>query len=126
MFQNKSMTLTPFLKHFFVVSPRAASLLFVAFLSLFALDVFEEYRGWALLPPLLIHLVPSFILLAAIGIAWHYDLFGALIFGGFAIWYVWMVGPDRPWSWYAAISGPALVVGALFAISWWVKKRSER
>ena len=70
-----------------------------------------------------IHLVPSFVLLALVAAAWRYPLVGAAAFFGFAIWYVWSVGFDRPWSWYMAIAAPALVVGALFGISWIQERR---
>jgi len=99
-------------------SPRLLSLLFVGFLSLFALDVFGEYEGWSLILALFMHLLPSLALLVVIIIAWRYDLVGAAAFLAFAAWYVWTVGFDRPWSWYAAVAGPAIIVGALYSLNW--------
>jgi len=106
----------------FFWAPRVLSIGFVLFLSLFALDVFSEYTGFGVLLPLLIHLIPSLILLVAVAIAWRYDLFGAIIFIGFALWYVWSAGFGRPWSWYAGIAAPAFIVGVLYVISWFQKK----
>lgn len=103
--------------------PRILSLAFVTFLSLFALDVFGQYTGWPLMVALLIHLVPSFILLAIILIAWKYELVGAIVFLLAAIGYVLMVGLNRPWSWYTGISGPALIVSILFFIAWRKKNK---
>jgi hypothetical protein len=103
--------------------PRILSIAFVLFLSLFALDVFGEYTGWELVLALFMHLLPSLVLLAVAIISWKYNLLGAIVFLGFAVFYVWAVGFDRPWSWYAFISGPAAVVGILFLISWLQNKK---
>jgi hypothetical protein len=105
------------------LAPRIASLLFVLFLSLFALDVFGEYSGWEIIVALLIHLIPSIVLLLVIIIAWRHDLVGAIAFFAFAVFYVLAVGFDRHWSWYAGISGPLTFVGLLFLLSWRKKKR---
>ena len=107
-------------------SPRVLSLAFVLFLSLFALDVFGEYTGWDFAVALFMHLLPSFVLLGVIIISWKYDLVGAIAFLASAAFYVFMVGFDRPWSWYAFISGPAAITGILFLTSWLWKRRSER
>lgn len=105
-------------------APRLLSLVFVMFLSLFALDVFSEYEGLDMVAPLVIHLVPSMVLLAGVALAWRWDLVGAGLFLGAAVAYVWMVGLDRHWSWYAAISGPCLLVGMLYIASWRQKRRA--
>jgi hypothetical protein len=103
--------------------PRILSIGFILFLSLFSLDVFSEYSGWNVVLPLLIHLIPSFVLSGVAIIFWKYDLVGTVVFLGFAIFYIFMVGLNRPWSWYAAISGPATIVGILFFINWWLQRR---
>ncbi|MDD2913271.1 MAG: hypothetical protein PHS29_01345, partial [Candidatus Pacebacteria bacterium] len=106
--------------------PRILSIGFVLFLSLFALDVFSEYSGWNVALPLLMHLIPSFVLLGIILVAWKYDLVGAIVFLGFAIFYVFAAGFDRPWSWYVCISCPAAIVGILFFINWWFQRRRPK
>jgi hypothetical protein len=103
--------------------PRIISLAFVLFLSIFALDVFGEYKGWNLVLAFIIHLIPSLFLLLATIVSWKYDLLGALIFLSFAIFYIYSAGLGRPWSWYAFISGPALLIASLFFISWLYKKK---
>jgi cell division protein FtsW (lipid II flippase) len=103
--------------------PRILSIGFVLYLSLFALDVFSEYSGLDIILPLLIHLIPSCVLLAAVLIAWKHDLVGVIVFLGFAIFYVFMVGLDRPLSWYMGISLPAAIVGVLFLLSWFQKRK---
>jgi predicted neutral ceramidase superfamily lipid hydrolase len=106
--------------------PRVLSIGFVLFLSLFSFDVFSEYSGLSVVLPLLIHLVPSFVLLAAVLISWKHDLVGVTVFLGFAVFYVFMVGLNRPWSWYAGISGPAVALGILFLLSWARKRKTDR
>ncbi len=106
--------------------PRILSIGFVLFLSVFSLDIFSEYRSWNAVIPLLIHLIPTFVLLAVFAISWKRDLVGAGFFLGFAILYIFSIGFDRPWSWYAGISGPMAITGLLFLWNWfWNKKASE-
>lgn len=70
------------------------------------------------------HLLPSLLLLIVTITAWRYDLVGASIFMGFAIFYVWDVGFTRPVSWYLTIALPSSVVGILYLLSW-MNKRSR-
>lgn len=63
-------------------SPRILAILFIAFISLFALDVFGESR-WLL--ALLMHLVPSFILVLLTVVAWKHGRIGGILFFGFGI-----------------------------------------
>ncbi len=104
--------------------PRILSIAFVLFLSVFALDVFGEYSGWQAILGFLVHLLPSFVLLAVVLISWKHDLVGAVAFLGFAAFYVFTVGFDRHWSWYAGISAPAAIVGVLFLFSWFQKRKN--
>ena len=106
--------------------PRVLGLLFVLFLSLFAFDVFQGYNGWVALLAFFIHLLPAFVLLIIVLIAWRYDLVGAIAFLCFALAYIFLVGLNRPWSWYAGISGPAAVIGILFFLNWLKNKRDIR
>ena len=101
-------------------SPRVLCIAFAIFLSLFALDVFNEVHGfWKTFLALLIHLVPVYIVLAVLAIAWRWEWVGALIFAGLAVWYathraLWHRHPD----WVAVIAGPMLVLAALFLANW--------
>lgn len=112
------------LKKFLYWSPRIISILFILFLSVFSLDVFSEYQGWKAIGAFLIHLTIPIVLLLAIVAAWKWDLVGAVVFFGFAIWYVWTVGLDGHWSWYLSISGPAALVGLLYLLSWFQKRQN--
>jgi hypothetical protein len=53
-------------KRILLWAPRALSILFIAFLSLFALDVFGEQVGfWRTVLALTMHLIPSVVLILA-------------------------------------------------------------
>jgi hypothetical protein len=97
---------------------RAICIAFAIFLSLFALDVFSEgYGFWKTLLALLIHLVPTFMVLIMLAIAWRWEWIGAAGFAGLAIWYaqgVWRRHPD----WVVTIAGPLVLIAVLFLINW--------
>ena len=55
-------------------TPRVLCLLFAVFLSLFALDVFNEgYGFWKTILALLMHLIPTWIVLAILAISWRWE-----------------------------------------------------
>jgi hypothetical protein len=107
-------------------TPRALSILFIAFLSLFALDVFDEHLGlWRTVLALTMHLVPSFVLIAALLLAWRWEWIGAALYAGAGLLYVtWVVRMSRPVPpamrliWILAIAGPAFVIAGLFLANW--------
>ena len=101
-------------------TPRIAGILFVLFISLFAFDVFEEGLGfWRTLLDLFMHLLPSILLAVAIYIAWKWEWVGAVLFIGWAIWYVTFFR-DRgfPWVAYVVIAGVPALIGLLFLADW--------
>jgi hypothetical protein len=61
--------------------PRLLAICFIGFVSLFALDVFGAYEsaGETFLA-LLIHLIPSYVLLAVTILAWYKPFWGGLVF----------------------------------------------
>lgn len=106
--------------------PRILSSVFVVFLSLFALDVFNEYSGPAAVTPFLINLIPALILLLVVIVSWRHELVGVLAFLAFSFIYVSNVGLDKHWSWYVAIPLPSAIVSILFLLSWIKKKRRAK
>jgi hypothetical protein len=110
-------------------TPRALSIAFIAFISLFALDVFSEGRGfWQTALALAMHLRPTAVLLIILVFAWRWEWIGAVLYTAAATFYVWMVLP-RPLpvaiklNWILVIAGPAVVIAALFLAGW--LKRAE-
>jgi hypothetical protein len=106
-----------FLKRVLFWAPRLLCIAFILFLSLFALDTFDEFNGFGpATVALLIHLVPSFIFTAVLLFAWMWDWIGAVLFSAFAVFYA--ATNFRHPSWVLTISGPLFVVGLLFLASW--------
>lgn len=61
--------------------PRILCILAILFVSLFALDAFSpELSIWQQIGGFLIHLIPSFILLALLILAWKREFIGGIIF----------------------------------------------
>lgn len=113
--------------------PRVLGIAAIAFISLFALDAFdgdapffEKLLGFG------IHLIPSFILLLLLWLAWKKELIGGLIFMGIAV-------AVSPWLWkhnyamnqsvaitasiIAAIALPFFVIGLLFVVHYYLAKK---
>lgn len=99
-------------------SPRILAILFAAFISIFALDVFGETHGFVQTAlALAIHLIPTAIVAAILIVAWQWEWVGAALFLLFAAWYAWWALPKHL-DWVAIISTPLLVIAALFLAGW--------
>jgi hypothetical protein len=94
-------------------------LLFAAFLSVFALDVFGEgYTIRQLILALTMHLIPTALVLCAVAISWRRGWAGGLVFLGLAAWYMFTSWGRFHWATYVVIAGPLLLLGLLFEIDW--------
>ena len=107
--------------------PRVLGLLFAAFISLFALDVFGEGVGiWETLVALLMHLVPTFVLLFVLALAWRWEWVGGILLIALGLAYLWIArGKFTPVT-YLIISGPLFFVGILFFDQLVLSGRSPR
>jgi hypothetical protein len=109
--------------------PRVLSIAFIAFLSLFALDVFSEGYGFLeTIAALFMHLIPSFVLIGVLALAWRWEFIGAALFGAAGTFYlVSVVGESLPaaakLSRSLIIAGPAFLIAILFLANW--LKRAE-
>jgi len=112
-------------------TPRILSIVFILFLSLFSLDIFDmcnNFLNCAL--GLLMHNLPSIILLIVLLISWKYEIVGAIAFilAGLAYAGLTLITASMSgfqWfylSWILEISGIALFIGILFWIGWKRKK----
>lgn len=110
-------------------TPRVLAMAYIVFLSLFALDVFTEAHGfWRTIAALAIHLIPAFVLIAGLILAWRWEWIGALLFAGVGGLYIAMVlrlhmPAAMKLNWILTIAGPAFLVSAMFLANWW--KRGE-
>ncbi len=109
--------MTAYSRRILVWTPRALGIAFAIFLSLFALDVFSEGYGFArTLFALMMHLIPTAIVLGVLALAWRWEWIGAVGFGSAGLLYAKMAW--RHPSWILTISGPLFVLAALFLVSW--------
>ena len=94
--------------------PRVLSIVFALFISLLALDVFGEgYNFWETLVALFMHLIPTFILVAVLAIAWRWERVGAALFLALAIIYLVLTDGRM-----LTIPIPLIIVSLLFLVSW--------
>lgn len=78
--------MNPSTKAFLFWTPRILCIFFAMLLSLFALDVFEESAGfWRTILALLIHLVPVYLVVIALVVAWRWEWVGAALFAALAL-----------------------------------------
>jgi hypothetical protein len=98
-------------------SARILGIALTLFLAMFALDARDA--GDSVLQSLAkyaIHLLPAAVVLAIVVLAWRRAWIGGLAFIGLAVAYAMMV--NFRLDWVALISGPLLMIGVLFLLSW--------
>ena len=90
------------------------SILLVVFISLFALDVFEQ-ENWLL--ALIMHLIPTFVVILLTLISWKKELWGGILWLILGIFF--MIMSPRAWIIYV----PAMVIGGL---NLWLTRREKK
>jgi len=101
-------------------SPRALCIAYAVFISLFALDVAQDGQGfWQTILALLMHLIPTFVILAVLALSWRREWFAGTLFIALAVLYVvWAWGkPLGALSTVLLTAGPVLS-GVLFLLNW--------
>jgi lysylphosphatidylglycerol synthetase-like protein (DUF2156 family) len=113
-------------------TPRILSILFVLFLMLFSLDIFGQgYTFWETVLGLFMHNIPALLLAGVVWISWKYEIVGGIAFILAGLLYIAMLLVQAfrgsfEWymiSWSMTIAGPAFLVGILFLIGWYRKKK---
>jgi hypothetical protein len=100
-------------------TPRGLCIAFAMAISLFALDVFGEGRGfWTTILALLMHLIPTAILLIVLALSWRWEWVGGVLFTALGVLYLVMFWGKFALSVYLLISGPLFLVGILFLMNW--------
>lgn len=110
-------------------------MLAIVFISLFAADAFDHGENiWQKIGDFLMHLIPSFILLAFLIIAWRWELIGGIIFVIIGLAFSPIVfmhnynmndSVGMSLGIIMMITFPFVVVGVLFFISYFLKKKSD-
>jgi hypothetical protein len=103
-------------------SPRILCIMAISFISLFALDSFgPDLTIWYQIASFLIHLIPTFVLLTLLIIAWKWEGIGGIFFTIIGFGMSIFFGPNLVIILTMTI--PFVVVGVLFIISYFRKKR---
>src|SRR5271166_3936074 len=117
--------MSPASKRFLYWAPRILAIAFILFISIFALDVFSDNLGfWQTVQALAIHLIPSFVLLVVLVLAWRWEWIGATAFAAAGMLYIASLVPRSSipvatrLEWVVLIAVPAFVLAALFLIDW--------
>lgn len=121
------------INNFIYWTPRILCILFLLFLAMFSLDVFDLCNNFlSCAGGLLMHNIPVFILLAVLIISWKYEIVGAAVFILAGLLYILMIvigsldAPNfEPYmiSYSFIIAGPAFLIGILFWMNWIKKKK---
>jgi len=108
--------------------PRILSIIFILFLAMFSLDIFDgNYGFWGTILGLFMHNIPVFILSIILLISWKHEIVGGIVFILAGIFYIitLLMNPKLEWymlSWSLLIAGPAFLIGILFLLNWKFKK----
>ena len=116
-------------------TPRIICILAILLVSMFALDAFESNQTiWQQIGDFLIHLIPSYVLIACLLIAWKWELIGGIIFTligvGFSP-FIYQHNYNMNHSiWISLgiislITFPFILVGVLFNINHFIKKKKH-
>jgi hypothetical protein len=104
-------------------TPRVLCIAFALFISLFALDVFGEgYGFWKTVLALMIHLIPTVVIVAVLAVSWRWEWIGGILYILFGALYIVEVWGRFPWVTYLVISGPLFLIGVLFLINWFYRE----
>ena len=98
--------------------PRMISIIFILFLSMFALDILGMELGFlGTIIGLFMHLIPSFILIGLLLIAWKYEKIGGYIFLILAVLFIVFFNLYREIFSFLLVGLPIILIGILFLLS---------
>ncbi len=116
--------------------PRIICILAILFVSLFALDAFDpQHTIWEQIIAFIMHLIPSFILIVLLFVAWKWELIGGIIFSLIGIVFTPIIFHlnyninDSVWlsiGIIMSITFPFFLVGILFILSYFKKKKYKQ
>lgn len=105
--------------------PRILAIFFIFFISMFAFDVFDmESSLLRKIAAFLIHLIPTYILIAVYLIARKWEILGGAIYVFLGALYIFIFRGQDIIA-YIIISGLSSLIGMLFILDGYIKKRTN-
>jgi hypothetical protein len=113
-------------------TPRILSILYICFFAFMSLDAFSSGLDfWGTAGALLMHNIPTFVLIAVLIVAWRYEIVGGIAFFLAGLVYIGLLanvalkGEFEFYmiAWAIQISGFAFFIGIFFLMNWYKKKR---
>jgi hypothetical protein len=102
---------------FFYWLPRALGILLIGFLALFAFDVFVSGEPFLkMIGAFLIHLLPNYLLAAALLIAWKREELGGFLLILLGIFFTLFFRTYTAIPNFLIVSAPVFVIGILFLV----------
>ncbi|MBP9718912.1 MAG: hypothetical protein KBD46_00390 [Candidatus Levybacteria bacterium] len=93
------------------------AIVFIGFLGIFAFDVFVTGKSiWEMMTAFLIHLIPNFILIIALFIAWKKEELGGFLFILVGLFFTAFFQTYKLFSTFMLISFPVCMIGVLFLV----------
>ena len=96
---------------FLFYAPRILSIIFILCIIIFSMDIFG--KSFSLF---------SLILILVLIFSWKRELVGAIGFILFGLWYILLI-KNLAIPEYIAISGSSIIIGIMFLLDWFMKKR---
>jgi hypothetical protein len=111
-------------------SPRVLAILFIIFMALMSLDVITpEASIWEIIGGMFMHNIPTMVMIVVLIVAWKREIVGGIVFILAGVAYIILTATSGlPWyivlSWSFTIAGPAFLIGVLFLVNWYKKKKN--
>ena len=115
--------------------PRILCILAILFISMFALDAFNtDQTFWQKIADFSMHLIPSFVIIVLLIVAWKWELTGGILMIVLAIGFmplVYSMNFARTQSVLISLSivlminFPFVVTGVLFILSYFLKRKNK-
>lgn len=108
--------------------PRILAIIHILFISLFSLDVFGEYAFPEVLLALFMHLIPTFIFIALLVIAWRWPKIGGWLYIIIGLFSIYFFRAYKNIVTFLIMPFPLILIGILFArgIKMFFKKKIEK
>ena len=113
--------------------PRIFCILAILLVSMFALDSFtSNFSVWQQIKEFLVHLIPTYVLIFFLIIAWKWELVGGMLFLVFAIGLIPFIYAHNYAMNHSAlmslsiillINFPFIITGVLFVFSYFLKRK---